>query len=427
MPSSASRPRIPRASRRCIRSPRCSRGCCSGCLLDPGAGVYFKQFLYRIDGELDLNAYRRAWQRVVDRHEILRAWIDTRGLAEPVQVVQQHAHLEWTVLDWSGEEPAEQPAMLEAYLNQDRRRGFPLDRAPLMRVTLVRSRPTEFRLIVSYHHLILDAWSLFILLRDSLRIYQGEREGRALDLGPTRSFGDYVAFLEREDSAAARNYWGQRLAGFREATVIGGSTRLGLSASPQEMHAGARLNLGRDLTERLTQYGRASRLTLNTLVQGAWGMVVAGMSGRSDVCFGITITHRPVVLTGVDIVGIFINSLPMRVDVTPGQSISSWLQHVQRTQVAARAHEHYPLPLIQQDTDLPSGQPLFESLLIFENFLRGSAVTGRGGLELRQERYVGWTNYPLAIEAMPRAVLPGEVRPRLLRRGTGGQHPGHIP
>ncbi|MHC0429762.1 amino acid adenylation domain-containing protein [Streptomyces sp. O3] len=380
-------------------------------LLDPGSGVYFEQFLYAIDGEVDLDAYHQAWQRVVDRHEILRVWIATRGLSEPLQAVQNKAELGWTVLDWSDRTEAEQTELLERYLDDDRRTGFAYDRAPLFRLTLVRLGATRYKLVMSYHHLILDAWSLFVLLRDSLEIYHAKLEGRLPELRPTRSFGDYVAYLEREDIAGARDYWLRRLAGFRRPTVIGRSSQLGLSASSQEMHAEARLDLGEELTERLLAYGRANQLTLNSLVQGAWAVVVGGCSGQDDVCFGITITHRPVALTGVeDIVGIFINSLPMRVGLEPQQPIGDWLREIQRTQVAARSHDHYPLPLIQQRTDLPSGQPLFESLLIFENFPRGTGWSGRGGVHVRQERYVGWTNYPFAIEAMPEEQLFFQVK-----------------
>ncbi|MDX3317636.1 amino acid adenylation domain-containing protein [Streptomyces violaceoruber] len=380
-------------------------------LLDPDSGVYFEQFLYAVDGEVDLDAYHRAWQQVVDRHEILRVWIATKGLSEPLQAVQRTAELGWTVLDWSERTEAEQKELLERYLDEDRRRGFPYERAPLFRLTMVRLGATTYKLVMSYHHLILDAWSLFVLLRDSLEIYHSGLEGRLPELRPTRSFGDYVSFLEHEDIEGARDYWLERLAGFRRPTVIGRSAQLGLSASSQEMHAEARLDLGEELTERLLAYGRANQLTLNSLVQGAWAVVVGGCSGQDDVCFGITITHRPVGLAGVeDIVGIFINSLPMRVNLEPEQPVGRWLQQIQRTQVAARSHDHYPLPLIQQRTDLPSGQPLFESLLIFENFPRGTGWTGRGGLDVRQERYVGWTNYPFAIEAMPEEQLFFQVK-----------------
>ncbi|WP_019927285.1 non-ribosomal peptide synthetase [Nocardia sp. BMG111209] len=373
-------------------------------LLDADSGVYFEQIVHALDGELDVAAYQRAWQQVADRHEILRVRIATRDLPRPMQVVQRGARPEWTTVDWSGR--ADWPDLLADHLGEDRRRGFDLDRAPLLRLTLVRLGTTTFELVISYHHLILDAWSLSVLLRDVLEIYRADRAGVPPQLAPARSFGDYVTFLERQDGTAARQYWAERLAEFGGPTVIGTSTRLGLSASAQELHAEARLDLGEQLTEQLLDYGRAHQLTLNSMVQAAWAIVLGGFGDRSDVCFGITVTHRPLALAGVeDIVGIFINTMPMRVRLEDDRAIGVWLQRIQHAQVAARAHDHYPLPSIQQHTDLPNGQLMFESLLVFENFPRRTGWTGRGGVDMRQERYVGWTNYPLAIEAVPEQQL----------------------
>ncbi|MEV7457103.1 amino acid adenylation domain-containing protein [Pseudarthrobacter oxydans] len=380
-------------------------------LLDPGSGVYFEQFLYKLDGVMDIDGYRQAWEKVVERHEILRIWIAVAGLDEPLQIVQSHAELEWSYQDLSSFNEFEQAERLEELLTADRARGFAYEKAPLFRILLVRVGPATHRLVLSYHHLILDAWSLFILLRDSLEFYAAASSGRTPEVAPTRPFGDYVAWLEREDTAAARDHWMKRLAGFRQATAIGSSSELGLSASAQELHAEARLDLGAELSSALIEYGRRHLLTLNSLVQASWACVVAAFSGESDVCFGITITHRPVALTGVeDVVGIFINSLPMRVLVDRDQPMRLWIQSVQDTQVAGRTHDHYPLPEIQARTELPSGQPLFESLLIFENFPKGAGWSDRAGLSVEQERYIGWTNYPFAIEAMPDDDLYFQVK-----------------
>ncbi len=380
-------------------------------LLDPGSGVYFEQFVYRLGGELDVDAYRRAWRQVVDRHEILRAWIAFDGLAEPLQAIQRDAALEFTIHDWVEVPPEEQWSRLERHLLADRRRDFDYAEAPLFRVTLIRLGKRSFKLILSYHHLILDAWSLFVLLRDSLELYGAAVGGPVPQLEPTRSFGDYVDLVRAKDAEPSRRYWEERLAGFRAPTVIGKAEKLGLFASSLDLHAEARLDLGEELTRELLAYGRRHRLTLNSLVQGAWGMVLASLSGRSDVCFGITITHRPVELQGVeDLVGIFINTLPMRLVLESGQAVGDWLAQVQRVQVAARAHEHYPLPLIQERSEMPNDQPLFETLLIFENFPRGSGWTDRGGMKVRQDRYIGWTNYPFAIEAMPEEQLFFQVK-----------------
>ncbi|MGK5638174.1 amino acid adenylation domain-containing protein [Streptomyces sp. URMC 126] len=370
-------------------------------LLDPDSGVYVEQFLYTLEGELDLDAYRRAWREVAGRHEILRSWIATQGLAEPLQVVQREAEPEWTVLDWSDADEDRRRALLDTYLDEDRRRGFGYERAPLFRLAVIRTGPARHRLVMSYHHLILDVWSLFLLLRDSLEIYHARRRGTAPVLPATRPFSDYVAFVRGQDARASREYWTSHLAGFEGPTTIGRTARPGLSASPQEMHDGAAYPVGEDLTRRLVSYGRVHRLTLNTLIQGAWATVIAGISGQEDVCFGMTITHRPVALSHIeDMAGIFVNILPMRLTLDASRPVGGWLHDVQRTQVTARAHEHYPLPRIQEHPGIPSGRPLFESLLIFENIPHGIGWAGVGGVTVRHERNLGWTNYPLTIGVM---------------------------
>ncbi len=379
-------------------------------LLDPGSGVYCEQFIHTLKGDLDLETYNHAWQAVVDRHEILRVWIALQGMQEPHQVVQREAKLEWTVCDWRQESGAQQ-TLLEDYLREDRRRGFDYTQAPLFRLAVMRMEDRTFKLVMSYHHLILDAWSLFVLLRDSLELYSAQLENRLPQLAPTRSFGDYVALLKKEDQDAARAYWQERLRGFRRPTMVSGVERLTLSASDLELHSETRLDLDEELSGALMEYARRQRLTLNSLVQGAWALVLGRLSGQADICFGITITHRPVALEGVEnLVGIFINSLPIRIGIAPQLRVDDWLQEIQDAQVAARAHEQYSLPLIQQRSELPSDQPLFETLLIFENFPRGAGWSGRGGIEVRQERYIGWTNYPFAIEAMPDETLYFQVK-----------------
>ncbi|AHH97670.1 non-ribosomal peptide synthetase [Kutzneria viridogrisea] len=380
-------------------------------LLDPDSGVYVEQFLYTLTGELDLEVYRRAWQQVVDRHEILRIWIATRGLANPVQVVQRQAELEWVVLDWTDtEDPAELRARLVAHLAEDRARGYTYEHAPLFRLTVIRTGPARCQLVMSYHHLILDVWSLFLMLRDSLENYRAERDGVSAELPTTRPFSDYVSYVGQQDTDSARDYWLAHLAGFQGPTSIGSAVPQGLSASRQDMHAAARYPMGEQLTEQLTAYGRANQLTLNSLVQAAWAAVIGGISGRQDVCFGMTITHRPVALPGVEeMVGIFVNILPMRLPLDPEQSLGAWLRQVQRTQVDARANDHYPLPLIQQHPDLPSGRPLFESLLIFENIPHGIGWEAHAGVAVRHEENFGWTNYPFTVGVTAEGQLSFQV------------------
>ncbi|HEU4412526.1 MAG TPA: amino acid adenylation domain-containing protein [Polyangiaceae bacterium] len=379
-------------------------------LLDPASGVYFEQFVYDIDGPVDLPTYRRAWQQVVDRHDILRCSLHHDAQLGPIQVVHAAAEPEWAEHDASAS-GASFDAEFERFLAADRARGFRYDEAPLLRLTFFARAPGRYKMVVSYHHLILDAWSLFVMLNDSLRLYYALVRGEPARLSPARSFRHYVASMCAEDTNASRAYWRAQLAGFDRPTKVGRAEKLGLSASELEKHLEARLDLTEAETRTLLEFGRKNQLTLNTLVQGGWALLLSKYSRGEDVCFGITITHRPVELEGVEnMVGIFINSLPMRVRVEPGADVVAWLHAVQREQVAARAHDYFPLPLVQRDAPVPGDEPLFETLLIFENFPRGVDWQKGNDVQVRQRRYVGWTNYPFAIEAMPEEHLFFQVK-----------------
>ncbi|MFJ9643025.1 amino acid adenylation domain-containing protein [Streptomyces sp. NPDC101206] len=368
------------------------------CILDPDSGVYVEQLLYTLDGELDVDAFRRAWQQVARRHEILRTRIVTSGLADPLHTVQADAEPQWTVLDWSGHDPDTLEAELGEWLTADQRQGFVLERAPLFRLAVIRTGPTRHRLVMTYHHLVLDIWSLFVLLRDAVEIYRAERDHTAPVLPPARPFSDYVAFVLQQDTTESRHYWTERLAGYKGPTLIGRTARPDLSASDRALHARAVYPFGADQTRRLLAFGRVQRLTPNSLIQAAWAAVLAAFTRSDDICFGTTITHRPVALSGIeDMAGIFVNILPLRLRVDGDRTVAHWLHQVQDTQLTAHTHEKYPLPLIQQDPDLPSGRLLFESLLVFENIPHGIGWAGSGGLTIHQGPNRGWTNYPLTI------------------------------
>lgn len=356
------------------------------CQLDPEAGVYVEQLLYTLDGDLDTDAFHRAWLHVARRHEILRTWITTQGLADPLHAVQDDAQPQWTVLDWTGQDCVTQETMMSEWLEADQRRGFDLEQAPLFRVALIRTSAARHRFVMTYHHLVLDIWSLFVLLRDAVEIYRADRENTTPTLPAPRPYSDYVAFVLHQDTADSRAYWTERLADFQGPTIIGRTARPDLSASDRDLHAGATYGFGPEATSRLLTYGRDQRLTVNSMIQASWATVLAALSRSGDVCFGTTITHRPVALAGIeDMAGIFVNILPLR------------LRHVQDTQLEAHAHEKYPLPLIQEHPDLPSGHLLFESLLVFENIPHGIGWAGNGGLTVEQGPNRGWTNYPLTI------------------------------
>jgi hypothetical protein len=380
-------------------------------LLDPESGVYFEQFTYEISGPLDVEAYRAAWEKTVARNAILRASVHWEGLDEPVQVIHDNAKPQWTTVDLRDISDKEtQKGRIEAFIREDRARGFALNEAPLIRMALFRLSDRASLLLLSYHHLILDAWSLFILLKESVTFYEHHGGNSEPPLAAPRNFRRYVESQRVRDLSSTRAFWSDTLSGLGARTNLGRPIP-GNNASPLNDHAEDFFELGTDLTTQLEQYCKAHRLTVNTVVQAAWGLLLAHNTAQTDVVFGITISHRPVEIPKIEeMVGIFINSLPIRLQVEEKTEVLPWLRQVQKRQVAARSHEHAPLIDIQNASSLGASEPLFDTLLIFENFPRNDVWRGTDTLKIRQERYVGYTNYPLAIEAMPFESLMFQVK-----------------
>ncbi|HEV7518677.1 MAG TPA: amino acid adenylation domain-containing protein, partial [Thermoanaerobaculia bacterium] len=334
----------------------------------PGSGVYVEQLSLALGPDLDREAFARAWQRVVDRHPALRTAFLWRELTRPLQAVYSGIRLPRQLLDWRRLPAAEQREALAAWLTADRRRGFDLARPPLLRATLIDLGEAGHRFVWTYHHALLDGWSLPILLGDLFALYREEATGAAADLPPARSFRDYVAWLEEQDLAAAQAYWRRTLAGFTSPTPLGLDRPAGRHPANAVLSAVTKADLPAATTEALRAFARGLGVTLNTVVQGAWALLLHRHSGEEEVLFGAVTGGRSAPLPGIEsIVGLFINTLPARVRVDRRARLGAWLAEIQERQAEARQHEHSPLAQVQQWSEVGDGQPLFESILAFEN------------------------------------------------------------
>jgi len=377
-------------------------------LADPEAGHYVEQFVCRLRGELDPSAFQESWNRLVARHAALRTTIHWIDFDRPYQVVHRPTNHPVEYQDWRGLTPTEQDERLIAYLGSDRRRGFVLSQPPLSRLTLLKVGENVHQLIWSIHHAVIDGWCLSVLLHEFLDIDESIRRGREPALKPTRPFRDYVAWLRDRDDAPAQGYWRQALKGFTAATPLGleglRSARRGTSC---EAVAERETVLPADVTARLQALARSGRLTLSTLIQGAWALLLSRYSGRSDVLFGVTVSGRPAELSGVEsMVGMFINSLPLRVAVNEEAELVPWLRQLQATIVELRRFEAIPLSRIQAWSEVPVGKPLFESIVIVENLPFVASLQERADrLGIESARYLERTHYPLAITVVPGAEL----------------------
>ncbi|HEY0604051.1 MAG TPA: amino acid adenylation domain-containing protein [Herpetosiphonaceae bacterium] len=368
-------------------------------LYDPQAGTYLNQLSAELAGKLDIEAFQRAWQSAVQRHPALRSSFVWQGLDQPIQIVRKTVDLAWTIDDWRDLAAEEQQARLERYLADDRGRGFDLTTAPLLRFALFRTADERYHFVWSYHHLLLDGWSLPIVLQDVWAEYAATHDQPSPRPQP-RPYRDYLAWLRRQDLTAAETFWRQMLADVSAATPLGVDQPA--RREPRSGYGLSQTQLDAATTERLQTLARQHGLTLSTLIQGAWALLLGVYSGENDVLFGVTVAGRPPELPGSEtMVGLLINTLPLRVHLAPDRPLAEWLAELQARQVDLRQFEYTPLPQIQEWSAVPRGQPLFESIVVFENYPVADAVREgpQAALAIDAVQSHEQTNYPLTILA----------------------------
>ncbi|MEM7305306.1 MAG: amino acid adenylation domain-containing protein [Planctomycetota bacterium] len=367
-------------------------------LYEPGTAAYFEELTNVLEGSLDAAALRGAFEAIVERHELFRARVAWKGLSEPLLVIERRIELPRTELDWRDVPRAEQGGRLDALAAEDRARGFDLERGPLFRVTLLRLGPRRFALSFRYHHLILDGWSMPLVLEDVLAAYGALRAGDEPAARPVAPWRDYVAWLRRRDPEAARAFWRDRLAGFERATPVGRVDRPARGAYGER-----ELFLDRELSQRLRAFAQGAGVTMSTVVQGAWSILLARWSGEREVVFGATVSGRPPELRDVGArVGLFINTLPVRVRLDEAVPVDDWLRGLQRERAEELAWEWTPLPLSQSCADTAPGAPLFESIVVFENYPLDEALKRPpGDLLLIETRVFERTSYAATLVAVP--------------------------
>ncbi len=375
-------------------------------LYAPESEVYFEQLLCILSGELNFLTFQQAWRQVVTRHPVLRSSFYWEEIEKPLQMVSKQVDLPWEELDWRNFTPDEQQQHLEDFLKCDRQKGFDLAQAPLMRFTVIQLEDYIYQFIWSHHHILFDGWSMQIILKEVLAFYEAHQRGEHLRLIPSRPYREYINWLQQQDIAEAKNFWQQTLQGFETPTSL-----IGNREQEQGIYNEQTFQLSQTVTEKLQYAARQHHLTLNNLVQGAWALLLSGYSGESNVVFGATVSGRPPTLTGVDsMVGLLINTLPIRVQVSGKAQLLPWLKQLQSQAFEQEQYAYYSLAEIQRLSDIHPGMSLFESLLVFENYPLDSAEQNtKKTLDISHLRCFERTNYPLTIVVNPQSELSGRI------------------
>jgi hypothetical protein len=366
-------------------------------LYAPERDAYVVQAAWTLEGDLDPAALRRAWEQVVERHAVLRTSFHWKEMEHPHQVVHRQVDLPWAEEDWRRVPPAGRERRLKERREAECRAGFDFETAPLFRLLLVRLEDRLWSLVWTQHHLLLDGWSVGLVLKELFAAYGGAGSR----LPAARPFRDYIEWLLRRDPRAAEAFWRRELAGFASPTPVGGVAGAGHAFGGR-----GRVDaiLGPEDTAALAELAKRHRLTLNTFVQGAWALLLAHRSGEDDVVFGVVVSGRPAAeLPGVEsAVGPFINTIPLRARPSPGERLLPWLAALQERQLEARRFEHSPLVEVQGWSEVPRGRPLFESLLAFEGSLMDPALNaGADGVRILEGRSNQVSRAPITLVAVP--------------------------
>ena len=366
-----------------------------------GPGVNIVQITAMLPEALDEAAFVRAWQMVAERHPVLRSRFRWEGVADPVQDVFDRVEIPVQRFDWQALSESERQQRFQALLDNDRIRGIDLSLSPLMRLTFVRASENEYWMLWTYHHAVLDGRARLLLLREVFAFYEAFMQRGDAALPVPRPYRAYIEWLRSLDHRAAKPYWQRALAGFRAPTPLFVARDRESADVTGSDFGWLEIRLSLALTTALRERAREASVTLNTLVQGAWALLLHRYSGETDIVFGATRACRRSVLGGADdMVGLFLNTLPLRVQVAPDAGLVTWLQQLRAQQVALRDYEHTPLAEIQGWSEVPRGLPVLDTILVFENQTLDSRMRAFGrAWSNRRFRVRGQANLPLVLNA----------------------------
>lgn len=363
------------------------------------------------EAEIDINAFRQAWQQTVDQHPTIRTSILWREMGEPLQIIHRHAPVVIEEHDWRHLTPAEQEARGTAYLRQMRERGSQIDRAPHMRLALCRLADRNYYMFRAFNYMLQDGWSSTLIARDFDTFYEAACLGQVRVIPHTRPYRDFIAWLEQQDQQRIEQHFRQILQGFVDPTPLVANLAQPYAEAHDDELAYHKDNLTLSIatTAALQSLARRHHLTMGALLYSTWALILRQYSGRNDVIFGSVCSGRPAALTRVEyIVGMFNNIMPLRVHVVPEEPLLDLFKHVQAQIVELREYECSSITDIKRWLGLKETDLIFESYAVFEDFpmysyerIGAKKEKDFGVVIADNQRFFVPTEYPLRIEFWP--------------------------
>ncbi|WP_197043308.1 non-ribosomal peptide synthetase [Saccharothrix sp. NRRL B-16314] len=327
---------------------------------EQGSDVYTIQAALELGGAVDSAVLRDAVKTVLRRHDNLRAYFVTGDGGQAWQVIPGEVELPWTEVDLTGLVEAERSAELGRLLAEDRATRFDLARPPLLRCTMIRLTEDRHRFVITVHHILVDGWSMPLLIGELFELYNVRGDDTTLPV--VTPYRDYLAWLSKQDVRASEQVWREALADLGDPTLVVPADPARDPAPPKRWT----LDLPRELSTGIAAAARRSGLTVNTVVQGAWALMLSHLTGRDDVVFGATVSGRPPELPGVEkMLGLFINTLPVRVRIDPAAPLAALFAGLQHRQSGLLAHQYLSLTEVAR---LAGVGELFDTIVVFENY-----------------------------------------------------------
>ncbi|MBF0200239.1 MAG: amino acid adenylation domain-containing protein [Desulfamplus sp.] len=377
-------------------------------LMDEGGSTYFEQACFNIKGHFDPSLFERAWNELIRRHDALRTIFVMKNVPQPLQIVLKKRELVLGIEDISHLDPCAQEEYVEGFRRKDRATPFDLTKDMLIRINVLKRGPQFHTLVWSFHHIVMDGWSVSVLYEELAVISACLSRGEPLNLPAPVQFNAYIRWLKGRDARAAGDFWKQYLTGYDKAV---GLPRME-SSDDSRVFTTERLKFSMDSirSRGLTNLALECHVTINTVFQALWGVVLGACNRSQDVVFGMTVSGRPAEIKGIErMVGLFINAVPVRVKFNPDQTFRELLADLHSRAGAAQEFHYSSLADIQSAT--PLKQNLFDQLLVFENYPDPSDALGESGMGISLSDFDQFeqTNYDLTVEVFPGEALEYDI------------------
>jgi amino acid adenylation domain-containing protein len=394
-------------------------------LLEQNSGTYIEQIVVDLEEEINITLLEKSWQKIIIRHPILRTSFAWQETDKPIQTVNAKVKLSFQFFDWRDLSVAKYNEQFKTYLTKDREEGFNLNQAPLTRVSLFRREQNLYTMLWTFHHILLDSRSFYLILKELFTIYESFGQHEIIELPETVPYQNYINWLNQQDLDQAKIFWQSQLKDFTTPTLL----PINYNNKIKKERCIEEYNLSESLTKKLDKLAEENEITLNTICQGIWSLLLSRYSREQDVLFGAIRACRHTVEGSESMVGLLINTIPVRIKLNPEQSIISLLKQIRKQWIDFRQYEYTPLSHIKQWNDLSGNINLFDSLVNFENDELNTKLKSQGGNWLhRKFQLLEQAHYPLSLgfySAQQLLIKIGYDR-RFFDRDTITRMRGHI-